>query len=283
MISREAIEYLYEQGKLDTRVLDVHEGAESVHKLIVNSDGKSELKEYPYPPISRDHVTYSIDDFVKYLKSNHAKDGGVIMVNETDVVADLAYAKHATFLARLPLRFSTEFVALQELFEGVGHKELWSLLISHLDGCIDEALLASLSMIHVSASTVGNTEIESTGVQNASISAKVNILCQSREGADKTPVSMKTDWKFTGRLWEYYDKTCDIDLRMEVDVAGKENEKKLVFKFHPKKLERIKSEMRAALVERLRKDLTGHEKFIVIQGDFGDPLTQQASVRYASE
>lgn len=279
---QEAIDYVFQQGMQQDRVLDIHDNGESVEKLILTDAGKSEIREYSKPPAPRDHALYSLDDFVLFLKSDHAKDGGVITVNENDVVADLAYTKHSTFCVRLPLKFSTEFLALQELFKGIGHRELWSKLISDLDGCIDEALLASLSMIHVSASTVGNTEIKSTGVQSASISAKVDILCQAKEGADKTPVSMKTEWTFTGRLWEYYDETCEIDLRMEVDVAGKENEKKLVFKFHPKKLERIKSDMRASLVERLRGELSA-EKFTVIQGDFGELSSPQACVRYPSE
>lgn len=259
---QQAIEYLLQAGRKTPQVLAVHEDPEKIHKLICFSDGQSELMQFDQKPVNREHKIFSLADFIEYLNSDHCKnDKGVVFVEEKRAIADLAYRIHQTQRAVLPLDDSAEYAALLQLIRGVGQKELWKLLITDLDGCLPDSLLASISLIQVSSKTEGSCEIKLTGESNNRMNNGLKVTFQPKEGAELKETTIPLDWEWKGRIWECFDRICTIKLRLEINTdAG------LCFIFNPRQLAKTLIEQRACLVKHLQEEIG--KRFQVYQGEF---------------
>lgn len=258
---KEAINYLVQIGQKTPQVLTVHVDPEKIHKLICHGDGKTELMQFDQQPVNREHQIFSLEDFIEYLNSDHCKnDNGIVFVEEKQAIADLAYRIHQTQRVVLPLENSVEYDALLKLTTGVGQKELWKLLITDLDGCLPESLLAAISVIQVSSKTEGNCEIKLTGESSSRSNSGLKVTFQPKEGAELKETTIPLDWEWKGRIWECFDRVCAIKLRLEIDTdAG------LRFIFNPRKMAQTLIEQRACLVEHLQEKISA--RFQIYQGN----------------
>lgn len=256
---REAIEYLHTLGKSTPQVVNVWEEDEMVLKLVSFSDGKSEIKPFVKREKDFKHTLYTLEDFVAFFNTDFP-DPVMIFVQLDGIFADLAYQTHKNHHVVMPLLFSAEFNALTQLIQGVGQKDLWKLLITDLDGCLPETLLAAIGRIQVSTKTEGQCEIKSTGETIQEGKSGIKIVFQPKEGAEFKEATIPLDWEWKGRIWECFDEVCSIRLRMEIDTKNG-----MRFIFNPRQLDRVLTQHRQALVQKLRDDLPG---FYIYQGTY---------------
>ena len=121
---KEALEFNYELGLTKDAVVDVHEDAEKSTKLVLVGGGY-ELKEYVYPPVPRSPVFHSLDSFVDYLESDHARDAknGIVFVGDGFVMANMAYREHRQDLASMKFKDAAEYRAMERLCQNNGVKK----------------------------------------------------------------------------------------------------------------------------------------------------------------
>ncbi len=270
---REAMELLHTLGKQRAGCMTLHETTESIDKLIRHGDGSTEIKTFDKSPIGRNHSFGTLYGFLEYLNSYHCEieeESAIVFVEPDAVAADLAYRKYEEQWARLPLEKSPEYKALEMLFKGIGQKQLWKLLITDLDGHLSETLLASISLIQVSAKTENKCEIKMTGASQGSMMSGVKIFFQPKEGAEQREADISLQWAWTGRIWECFDEVCTIDLRLEIDT-----ENSLKFIFHPRKLESVLTQHRNRLVDAMKKELG--DRFMVFSGTRGEYIDQHSN------
>lgn len=261
MIDQSFVEYLVNVGKNTPHTIDLHDSGEIIVKLVVGKEGETEEHTFKKPPVERKHSFTSLEGFLDYLNSAHCKDdAGPIFVGETDIQVDLAYGKHSIQSADVSLDLSEEYSALRRLFAGLGQKDLWRELISHLDGCIDKSLLLAIGQIKLRSNNESEVRIDTTGISDKFQKDMLQIAYPDASKQGEHIATIQTDWLWMGRIWECFDREFDIRLRLEVAVT----DKGLRFIFHPRRLEKILREARLALVEEIRNKIP--EQFTVHEG-----------------
>lgn len=218
----------------------------------------------------RSHNFVTLEGFADYLNSTHAKDdNGIIFVGPDRVFADLIYGlgdderkSVETHTLNLALGESEEFKALRRFFSPINQRDLWKLLITKLDGCIDPKLLLAIGSIRVAAAQEAKAEIDFSGLSSGAKSASVKVNFTTKEGSQASG-PIRVDWTFTGRIWESFANPYVIPLRLELE----ETDKGIVFTFHPRSLESVLRQARADLVAEISSKVPA-DRFTVHEGTY---------------
>ena len=259
---KDSIIELITRGENTTKVFDVFDDGDAIHKLIVYGAGvKPEIRQFEKVAVPRNHTFKSLDGFVDYLNSSHcAEDKGVLFVGDRAVEANLAYGTYSQQRISLPLDFSEEFEALISIMRGVEQKGLWRALVSTLKGCIDASLLLAVSQVRVSGTTEKDCKVDITGVQNGTARDAFSVTFQERKDGATTTREIPVDWAWKGRIWECFDSEYEIKLRLEIEAT----ENGLRFLFHPERLKRLMRESRLDLVRSIAAKVP--DQFTVHEG-----------------
>jgi len=266
MSKEKAIEALLENGEKRCKVVDVFGDHENECKAVYDGNGAVELYDFPikHPPVARDHRFTTLDGLKDYLSSDHCKDDGVIFVSANHVDVDLQYKQHnenAQFVS-LRLEPSEEFRALEFLMKGdVGQKDLWRALITTLHGCLDQSLLMTIQQIDFKAAEQDTVKIDVSGITSNAGGRHVEVTYPATGGEGSQTTTLEVDWKWTGRIWECFDREFEIDLRLELDTSDG-----LSFTFHPRRLESVMRTARLALVDHIADGLP--KQFTVHEGEY---------------
>lgn len=263
----EALQFLVELGAEKTK--EIFEGDGVEHHLI---NGKLEELDRPLP--NRSHTFRTLDGFIDYLQSDHAKKTtintdddergkDVVFVGSDSIRAQLLYQESTANEHRLNLNLeeSEEFLALRKLFDGVSQKDLWRMLVTDLTGCINNSLLLAIGQLDVTEKNVQQTRIDTSGIEQREGSNGITILYPAQNGEGELIAPLKVDWDWTGRIWECFNQEAVVHLRLEIELE----KNGLKFKFHPSRLELVMSGQRADIVETLRERLP-KEQFDVFEG-----------------
>jgi hypothetical protein len=262
---KEALQYLVDLGMGFPQVVDVHSREGIQTKLVIPGNGGTpELLEFESARRERRHEFHTLQSFKDYLNSEDCgSDHGVIFVNPESVYADLAYKEHTIQAAKLPLTFSDEFIALQDICGKYhGQKELWRKLISDLHGCIDAGLLLSISQIRIAASREDEAKVDITGVGSSqSKEAFAITYADPRTQADKT-AEIPVEWNWKGPIYDCFPEESAVCLRLEVATT----DRGLAFIFHPRKLRQVMQSAREAIVQSIASEVP--DRFRVYEGTY---------------
>lgn len=259
---KEAIDRLLE---IATRAVPVGTPIyEDSTKIVLGMQTTQELviKEISKPVMTRGHSFSTLEGFLDYLNSAHTeKDHGIIFVGEKLVRANLRYdqaIEHHNVM--LELEESDELTALRKLFEGVYQKNLWRMLITDLDGHIDDDLLLSIAQLSMASKAESEAVIDATGIVAGSQSNQVAIMFKSKNDASER-ANLRVDWIFHGRMWACFKREYDVRLRLELDATSSG----LRFIFHARGLEDVLSAARADLVSEIDTKIP-KDRFTVHEG-----------------
>lgn len=256
-----ALEYQFNLGVDSPRVVDVHTDDTTRHVLVVGNDETPAILQYSLPSPKIRHKLLSLDSFCEYI--NKHGESGVVFVGQNRIVADLAYKTHKTHTLYMDLDQSDAFKALNQLFAGVKQKELWRLLITHLNDHIPCGLLLAVSGIRVAASQEALCSISSSGLSDQSNQSRVIVHYTAAGGKGEQQKEIPTEWVFTGPIFSCaLDAVHVIPLRLEVSSEGG-----LSFRLHPRNLESTIREARANVVEAIEGVLDAQD-FQVYQGEY---------------
>jgi hypothetical protein len=274
-----AVSLLLKRGEQTPRTFTVFQDSRQTATAVIYGVGHApELILRENLRGARAHSFRSLPGFLEYLNSvycatirvhpapNNTDEGaegamntievpahGVLFVGVSRVVADLAYGQLPNQYAFLDLAFSEEYQALMRLFNGVSQRELWRLLITSLDGCIDRGLLLSIGQIAIAPAGNNTIRIDDVGVVDQSVREALDITWGAGAKGDKT-ATIQTQWTWTGRIFECFALTASIRLRLEVQTS----EKGIQFLFHPQRLETVLRDTRESLVADIRSSLPKH-------------------------
>lgn len=236
----------------------VHTDHETEHVLLQAPGMKPELKVFQRPSPDIQHEFLTVDGMVDYLKEYRIRVPRVF-VSEHNIEADLAYGQHRRFLARLLFKPSAEYAALHKLFQGLGQRDLWELLVGPLDGVLPPELLMGISKITATASVSSKSKIEVTGVETNDRSTQVTV-----QFSNSTQAQIPLDWDARLPLWDCWrprpedvegERVYAIKLRMVVEAAGGNG---VQFRFVPKNLDDTFQTARQDVMAYLR-DLLIHD------------------------
>lgn len=266
---KEALKYLVDLVEAQTSVLKLYEDNESVH-LLINEAGLVREKEFIKPTQWPGLTFGSMEGMISYLAAHTEEVYGALFVGEDRIVADMAHGplgQNNPRIAVLPLFPSEEFTALGGLFSGVNQRQLWRRLISDLHGCLPPSLLLAISQMKVKASAEQQSHIEISGVGSEKNAASVAISYAGAKGTETVEIGL--DWTYRGRVYDCMDQHYEIPLRLEVSV---ENGKEVLFRFHPRQLQRLMRQVRADIVAKL----TGIDGFTVHEAEYAPPPREQS-------
>lgn len=264
-----AVALLLARGEAAPRSFTAFEDEKQIGTVVICGNGRApELIVRDKLPAGRNHSFHSLDGFLDYLNSadcatiripgNFHSVTEVIPLVETDahgvvfvgagrVTANLAYGQLVGHRAHLELTFSEEYMALLRLFTGVSQRDLWRLLITSLNGCIDRGLLLAIGQISITPTGINTVRIDDIGSTNQTVRDSLEITWGGGTKGDKT-ATIETNWIWTGHLFECFPDVVSIDLRLEVTSS----EKGIQFVFHPRQLDTVLQRTRKALVDEIR-------------------------------
>lgn len=244
--------------------IDVFDNGDSVSMLVNNGD-KAELVNFVKPPKSRNHRFYTLEGLFSYINSIHCQNQtGVLFVGQNEIDIDLAYGENKMdWSAKLLLLHAEEFSALMKLTRGVSQKELEVLLKTSLYDCIPPDLLLAISHISVSNKSDCDVKITPIGTTKASMSSGVNISFADKSGQSLNS-DLRLDWEYTGRIWECYQKSFTIKLRLDVSYDERNG---LTFTFHPRRLSKVNMDAREDMIGFINEHIPSH--FTVYEGVLG--------------
>jgi hypothetical protein len=235
-----------------------HEDASCKH-VVINGGVKTIQKLGP----ARAHTFTSLEGFIDYLNSVRSGDGsGIIFVGADKVLAHLDYMAIVNQTASLPLAKSEEFTALAGLFSGVNQKDLWRALLTKLDGCLPLELLLQISNLNIKVTGESALAVERVGLESKREAQSIRVTCDDAKGKGSQTADIGVNWTWKGRIWEAFDQEFEIELTMEIDTKNG-----LVFRFHPKRLEKVMRAARLALVAQIKGQVTA-DRFTVHEGSY---------------
>lgn len=254
--------------------------AETIDKIIEESGGGKLLAEdslalhfavgggiqhVPKPKALRGHHFTTTQGYIDYLKSDRAGEGkAVVFVDASEVRAELDYMSELRQTATLKLAESEEFIALRALISGVNQKTLWRLMLTKLAGCIDVSLMLQTANLNIKATSDSDIQIQATGLENKNQSAQVTVTWTDPKTKGSHSAQVRTDWIWSGRIWQAFDMVFDIALTMEIDTDSG-----IKFIFHPNRLDNALEKARLALVDKIKGDLAGKDsRYTVHEGRF---------------
>lgn len=259
----ESLKYLVDIGRQEKKVVPVFEDDWQITQLVY-SDGNWHIETFAKPGPKRHHVFRTLESFMNYtnaqipvpsvVEEDVSYDGYVIFVDDGKVEALFDYRGHREEKERisLPLVRADEYGALLDIKDDenpITQRDLWKLLISNLDGCLDPALMVAISQINLQAERIKNCQIDTTGISQSSDRNQVRLVFSGAKGDVST--SIPTDWTWKGRIWECFDRTYEIGLRMEV----RQNGDTLGFVFHPRRLASVYQKAKMDLVRDIKSRL----------------------------
>ncbi|GMW02620.1 MAG: hypothetical protein AMXMBFR84_37560 [Candidatus Hydrogenedentota bacterium] len=267
---KDAIEHLIEDTRKhavvnkNVEVIDLHKVASGVERIIRVPGEPSKREFFANDCRGRNHTFTTLEGFCDFLNGPHCVDNhdgegvGVVFVQREDAKlahADLDYLGNGKpESAVLSLQRSTEYKALEKLATGIGQASLWRLLFTDLEGCIEpDNLITYILDMDVKLEDGKQVKISPLGPSAVRSSSAVSIKYPNSEGGMETR-EMPVEWKWSGRIWEGFDYSCEVDLRMELSAS---REGDVIFKFHPKRLAEHNNNARLALVAALRQRVTG--------------------------
>jgi hypothetical protein len=154
-------------------------------------------------------------------------------------------------VVEMPLAYTEAYLALQEVFDGVLQKRLWTLLATDLQGCFPEAYEYVISTLSHLEKISQDVDIKRSGLANVKATKTLELTYKSAsEGDQQTQVEV--DWVFRGPLWTCFELPIEIPCRL---VISKEAHG-LVFQLFPKGLEALLLRHRAALAEEINQELS---------------------------
>jgi len=263
---REAMEFFREQL---LRGYCLHE---TPYKRVVVEPSETGwvAKERDRKPFTRDHIFATMEGFIDYLTSTHTEaDRGIVFVGEGDVVARLRYGHVERHKAVLRLDYAEEHVALRHLSQGVGQKELWRLLVSRLQGCVDDSLLVAIESLRLSRKEEQAIEIAKIGLVKAQGQRQIQVAFRDPSGEGDRDFSVMSQWTFNVRFWECFQRAFSVETTLEVTTDGDG----LHFQFHPRRLDLIERKARLDLVDTLRQgihDGGAAARFTIHEGEYGE-------------
>jgi hypothetical protein len=244
----EGLKFLYDQFT-KPQVIQVYEDEEEITKLIVHHGQSSELLRIKKLPNARTHYITTLTDFVSFLNEENP---GKIFISDSYIHADFAYGKNSKpQTASVLFHVSEEYAALESLFTGVHQKQLWTLLSTCLDGCIDPQLLLLVSSLNIKALANTDSKINYLGMGDVSTSCEIVLEL----GIEK--IKIPIDWKWTGSIWQCFDNPIEISLRLEIAIESADRSPTgcVKFIFHPKRLKTLLIEQREAVASKLKDAL----------------------------
>lgn len=276
-----AIDKLVSIGRDKLQFKTIHEEEDQLQILIQQScDRDPIIQTFQKQRQSRNHIFESVTGFLAFLNSSHCaiavggaandsvsalalKPGVVFTASSTNVVADIEYGARIPQRAILKLDSTEEFAALLQLIgeggpkdddndepEGLSQRELWRMLISKLDGCIDSGLLLAIGSLEMSADAESKSKISLAGLRDRVSTSAVRITFG--EGNTQT-ADLRLDWEWKGRIWNAFDREFTVPLRLEIN-----NDLGLRFIFHARRLQKVLIDARAALTETIAEGLPEH-------------------------
>lgn len=262
-LEQKALQYLVETGEKQCPIHPIYKDRSKSVVLVQKPDGTHEVIHFELPAEERKHTITTLEGYLGYLNSKCATPSGVVFVSREMVVADLAYLEHTSQSVTMPLSPSEEYKALMHLCgSDWRQKALWRLLATDLHGCIDRALMLSIGRIKVSQKDEVDIEIDNVGVQGGSAEQRIGVSYRDPKGEGGLRAELPEEFTWTGRIWECYEETFSVVLRLELEVV----EKQLVFKFHPRRLESVLQAARLSLVQRISAGVP--EGYCVFEGSF---------------
>jgi len=262
---KEALEYLTELSAGNgPAVIDVHEEKDQVHKLVVRGVGQpAELVTYPITrPRDKKYFFEDLDAFTDFVNTQ-LPPPVVVMCGDEFLDAIGAFNQGREWYARLELRQTDEFKALQKAYQGVTQEEMWRLLITDLDGCVGPELLLAVSQLQVRQMAETNVQIDLVGLQDVASRRALEVTCTDAKGKLVTAaVPQEVVWK--GPVY-----TCLADaftLKLRVVVQAREG--KIQFSLHPRRPGEFRREVLHVIHDRVADALKDNEQIEVYEGWF---------------
>lgn len=234
-------------------------------RLIYFTDGDTKTIAKNTDGYPGGHAFGTLAGLLDYLQSDIAGNEAepvAVFVNQNDIVAMIDYPTLPKKSVKISLDDSEEMAALRRLFNPISQKDLWRVLMTDLDGCIPPELAYAISNMDIKIDGDISVKIGPAGAGSKSASEKITVNLPTGKG-DKT-VDLSRKWEFKGRMWRCFDREAAIELTLEVHTDNG-----VGFQFHPKRLDKVVDENRAALVAEIRKALNANEvesRFLVFEG-----------------
>lgn len=268
---------LFDRIKDDARgelpVLPIHESPTETVVSIFGDGGYAAPEHYDRAPVQFVHRMDTVDSFIAYLNGEADPPfKGCVFVGEESVNADLNYRGHLVQGCRLPLELSPEHRAIRKLGNGVTQAGLWKLLVTDLAGCAPDDLVLAARNVSMKLSGAKDVQIDNSGIVSGKDARTVTLTMGD---ASET---LKLDWVIKKiRIWECFDKTYEIDLRLVIEP----NDEGVRFTFYAVRIDLVIRQARIDLASAISKAI---EKFPVYIGDYGtkdrfEPFTWAPAVR----
>lgn len=249
-----------------TRLQQIHADKNGEEIAFIEGGTFLESRHFPSQPKNPNHTFSNYSGFVDYLTgalcSGSVDSPNALFVGADSVVAEFDYRDKHEQRVTLPLLASEEFSALMKLSRGVPQSELWRLLVTSLDGCIESTLLTSIAHVQIRKSSESEVEIDTSGMVSGSAGSRIGLTYPKagQQGDGKT--DMPTEYTFTGRIWECWDRNFSIDARLTIE----RDEDGLIFKLHPRRLAQQLRDARAVLKADL-DDRLADKFYCVYEGE----------------
>jgi hypothetical protein len=164
----------------------------------------------------------------------------------------------------MTLNDSPEYEALKMLQNGVRQQDLWKLLNNQLHGCVDPSLKMAIKDIKVTTRQESSCTINPFGIVNQSGGVFHELVFPSdKPGEQPDKKAISPDWEFELSIFECFDHPVKISTSLEIDKSSGG----LTFTFTPRRIERVVSNERLALVSHLREALKEHGNINVLEGE----------------
>ena len=207
---------LIEQGKTQAileksiKVEDLADNGETVTK-IVRKGTAFEQVDIPKKPMDRGFTFNSVASLVDYLNSDHAKDGGMVMVNEKRSYADLNVGKHVAHWAHIQHTYASELCYLLQLRSPVTQQSMRMAMRDLLRDYIENAeiLAMQLSAVKVRKSSERNVRINAMNLVTRDGIDTIAMTVDTPEGEQE--FALGYSWKFTGRVFDCTDKQYSFE------------------------------------------------------------------------
>lgn len=244
---QQALDWMFQQGLQRAKSEIINARPDAADYLITHGDGHTEVVSYA-KPVEYLHSFRTVEGLVGYLNSRHCGgvENGIVFVGRKKVYANIAYHSNQSQGAFMLLDFAEGFLGLRRLFDGVGPKDLWRLLVTQMWGTIDPALGADVRAIRIDSGSSNEIEIDDLGIV-ARDGNQRTLNISYPDGKELKNKQIRTEYQYEGRIFECMPNVYCITLRVEVLVSNGS----LIFKFHPRQFESVMTQARQDIVNAL--------------------------------
>ena len=250
------IQYLVEEGRRNgtaktkfERAVDVtliHNNLDEGTKLLIIRKGEEmEEKTFPMDRDVREVELASIPSLIAYLgRPEKTKQDIAVFVNREEARAIIGHDARRPDHARMDMCWSQEYDALQRVFRGVSQKDFHGLLRGPMAGCMDKPLLMQMGEMNVASNNQQSCSITPAGITTESESATLKVSFKNPRGEDEAEI--ETDWTWTGRLFEAWDK--EVEIPVVLDISTQHDN--VMFTLVPERVQ--------AIIDRYMDELADH-------------------------